>query len=141
MSAPASEDGHTANLSLFDAYPHDVIIHYIYKPTIVDHPIVYVLFQVLLFCCLVLIADCLNRTVLILLLFTVIHPSICDSSPQAAHCGVVPRIIADVVGGCWVCLLVYLSCKFVLLHWASHREDQEELVCWTSHREDIEELV
>ncbi|ODM15675.1 hypothetical protein SI65_08909 [Aspergillus cristatus] len=39
MSASATENG-AANTKLTDAYPRDVIIQYIFKPTMVDHPIV-----------------------------------------------------------------------------------------------------
>lgn len=52
MTASASE-GDTANNTLLNAYPRDVIIQYVYKPTIVNHPILYVVFL----CCLVLLAD------------------------------------------------------------------------------------
>ena len=52
MSAPAFEED-TANIALIEAYPRDVIIQYVYKPTIVNHPILYVVFL----CCLVLLAD------------------------------------------------------------------------------------
>ena len=52
MSAPASADD-AENVTVIDAYPRDVIIQYIIKPTMVDHPIVYVLFL----CFLVLLAD------------------------------------------------------------------------------------
>lgn len=51
MSAPA-EDGEE-NVSLVEAYPRDVILRYIIKPTMVNHPILYVLF----WCCFVLLAD------------------------------------------------------------------------------------
>ena len=45
MSA-ASEYNMENNLpSVIDAYPCDVIIQYVYKPTLINHPILYVLFQ------------------------------------------------------------------------------------------------
>ena len=47
MSAPASE-GDAANTALTDAYPHDMIIQYIYKPTLRDHWIMSVLIHALL---------------------------------------------------------------------------------------------
>lgn len=43
MSASATENG-AAKTKLTDAYPRDVIIQYIFKPTMMDHPIMYVLF-------------------------------------------------------------------------------------------------
>lgn len=48
MPALASEDNaENVSLLVLDAYPRDLIIQYIYRPTLVDHPILYVLFQVL----------------------------------------------------------------------------------------------
>ena len=47
MPALASEDNaENVSLLVLDAYPRDVIIQYVYRPTLVDRPILYILFQV-----------------------------------------------------------------------------------------------
>lgn len=124
MSASATENDPSttttaAKTKLTDAYPRDVIIQYIFKPTMVEHPIVYVLFQYP-WCWLLIY---LNRTTLIILII-ISYTWNCDPSPlRMPTCGHTFHYIFLFIEFSPPLLLLYLWYKRHLLRRASTRKE------------------